>query len=181
MSRRFCQVLRGCAPGVVHASSLRARQSAGCDTDSSDAWALEDQRPQRSVPHHGAGRGPRAGSCALDRKAAGARWRKPRGLSASGTLTCPGMQIFGWFCSALPVLPPASLIQGWQPRHRPRRAPVQPQPNRPPRVDPRTLRHLETRRCQLEGHVRPRPQPDQSRVAPPLQAHQQKRMMAADK
>jgi hypothetical protein len=28
--------------------------------------------------------------------------------SASGTLTCPGMQIFGWFCSALPVLPPAS-------------------------------------------------------------------------
>lgn len=28
--------------------------------------------------------------------------------AASGTLTCPGMQIIGWFCGALPVLPPAS-------------------------------------------------------------------------
>jgi hypothetical protein len=28
--------------------------------------------------------------------------------AASGTLTCPGIQIIGWFCSALPVLPPAS-------------------------------------------------------------------------
>jgi len=26
----------------------------------------------------------------------------------SGTLASPGMQIIGWFCSALPVLPPAS-------------------------------------------------------------------------
>jgi hypothetical protein len=28
--------------------------------------------------------------------------------SGSGTLSCPGMQIIGWFCEALPVLPPAS-------------------------------------------------------------------------
>lgn len=28
--------------------------------------------------------------------------------TGSGTLTCPGIQIIGWFCSALPVLPPAS-------------------------------------------------------------------------
>ena len=28
--------------------------------------------------------------------------------AGSGTLICPGMQIIGWFCEALPVLPPAS-------------------------------------------------------------------------
>ncbi len=28
--------------------------------------------------------------------------------AGSGTLACPGIQIIGWFCSALPVLPPAS-------------------------------------------------------------------------
>ena len=28
--------------------------------------------------------------------------------AASGTLTCSGMQIIGWFCSALPVLPPVA-------------------------------------------------------------------------
>jgi hypothetical protein len=28
--------------------------------------------------------------------------------TASGTLTCPGIQIVGWFCSPMPVLPPAS-------------------------------------------------------------------------
>lgn len=27
---------------------------------------------------------------------------------ANGTLTCPGIQIIGWFCAALPVLPPAA-------------------------------------------------------------------------
>jgi hypothetical protein len=27
--------------------------------------------------------------------------------AATGALTCPGMQIIGWFCQALPVLPPA--------------------------------------------------------------------------
>jgi hypothetical protein len=27
--------------------------------------------------------------------------------SGSGTLACPGIQIIGWFCAALPVLPPA--------------------------------------------------------------------------
>src|SRR5208283_4514815 len=43
LSRRSCQVLRGCAPEAALASCLRARQSAGCDTDSSAAWALRDQ------------------------------------------------------------------------------------------------------------------------------------------
>jgi len=28
--------------------------------------------------------------------------------SQTGTLTCPGIQIIGWFCEALPILPPAS-------------------------------------------------------------------------
>jgi hypothetical protein len=28
--------------------------------------------------------------------------------AGSGTLACPGIQIIGWFCSPLPVLPPAS-------------------------------------------------------------------------
>jgi hypothetical protein len=28
--------------------------------------------------------------------------------SQTGTLSCPGIQIIGWFCEALPILPPAS-------------------------------------------------------------------------
>jgi hypothetical protein len=36
-NRRFCQALRGCAPETALAS---CQQSAGCDIDSSAAWAL---------------------------------------------------------------------------------------------------------------------------------------------
>jgi hypothetical protein len=49
--------------------------------------------------------------------------------SGSGTLSCPGMQIIGWFCEALPVLPPASD---------PALAPADPPPAAPPAGDQAT-------------------------------------------
>src|ERR1700737_1206355 len=51
VSRRFCRALLVCAPEAARAWLFHARQSWGCDTGSSDAWALRDQRPRRSVSH----------------------------------------------------------------------------------------------------------------------------------
>jgi hypothetical protein len=51
--------------------------------------------------------------------------------SASGTLTCPGMQIIGWFYSALPVLPPAS-----DPALSATTNPLQTSPTPPPQTAP---------------------------------------------
>jgi hypothetical protein len=47
--------------------------------------------------------------------------------AASNTLTCPGMQIVGWFCSALPLLPPVSdPTLGASPRSTPETVGAQP-------------------------------------------------------